>query len=181
VRVAAYVRVSTTRQVQQQTLEQQLERLTAYAHDQGWSLAGENIVRDDGDSGTGLARPGLDRLRDQVHDQAFNRMLITAPDRLARNDVQQMVLLDEFTHQGCQVAFVERPMSDDPHDQLPLQMRGTVAEYERYADIGIALLEVGSLGPSCGLGGSLGVQEDVQSMQPGLFGGQVPPVRAQAG
>jgi len=31
-------------------------------------------------------------------------------------------------------------MSADPHDQLLLQIRGAVAEYERYADIGIALV-----------------------------------------
>ena len=130
-RVAAYVRVSTTRQVQQQTIEQQLSRLSAHAHEQGWVLAEEHIFRDDGYSGTSLARPGLDRLRDQVHYRAFDRVLITAPDRLARNYVQQMVLLDEFTRHGCQVDFLERPMSDDPHDQLLLQIRGAVAEYER--------------------------------------------------
>src|SRR5262249_28707603 len=31
----------------------------------------------------------------------------------------------------CQVEFVDRPMSQDPHDQLLLQIRGAVAEYER--------------------------------------------------
>jgi site-specific DNA recombinase len=29
------------------------------------------------------------------------------------------------------VVFLERPMSRDPHDQLLLQIRGAVAEYER--------------------------------------------------
>ena len=29
------------------------------------------------------------------------------------------------------VEFIERPMSDDPHDQLVLQIRAAVAEYER--------------------------------------------------
>ena len=32
---------------------------------------------------------------------------------------------------GCQVEFLDRPMSDDPNDQLLLQIRGAVAEYER--------------------------------------------------
>jgi site-specific DNA recombinase len=130
-RVAAYVRVSTTRQVQQQTIEQQVSRLSAYAHEQGWVLAEEDIFRDDGYSGTSLARPGLDRLRDQVHYRAFDRVLVTAPDRLARNYVQQMVLLDEFARHSCSVDFLERPMSADPHDQLLLQIRSAVAEYER--------------------------------------------------
>ena len=29
------------------------------------------------------------------------------------------------------VQFLDRPMSQDPHDQLLLQIRGAVAEYER--------------------------------------------------
>src|SRR6516165_6471992 len=43
----------------------------------------------------------------------------------------QMLLVDELTQRGCRVEFVERPMSDDPHDQLLLQIRSAVAEYER--------------------------------------------------
>jgi site-specific DNA recombinase len=42
-----------------------------------------------------------------------------------------MLLIDELAQRGCQVEFLERPMSDDPHDQLLLQIRGAVAEYER--------------------------------------------------
>src|SRR5438477_12059620 len=37
----------------------------------------------------------------------------------------------ELEQGGCQVEFVDRPMSQDPHDQLLLQIRGAVAEYER--------------------------------------------------
>ncbi|MCW2239035.1 site-specific DNA recombinase [Azospirillum canadense] len=58
-------------------------------------------------------------------------MLVTAPDRLARNDVHQMVLLEEWARFGCIAEFLDRPMSDDPHDHLLLQIRGAVAEYER--------------------------------------------------
>jgi site-specific DNA recombinase len=42
-----------------------------------------------------------------------------------------MLLVEEFEQGGCQVEFVDRPMSQDPHDQLLLQIRGAVAEYER--------------------------------------------------
>jgi len=62
---------------------------------------------------------------------AFECVVITAPDRFARNYVHQMLLVDEFTQHGCRGEFVERPMRDDPHDQLLLQIRSAVAEYER--------------------------------------------------
>ena len=130
--VALYARVSTTRQQQHQTIEQQLSRLRAYvATHPDWYVADEHIYRDDGDSGATLKRPGLDRLRDRVAMAAVECVLITAPDRLARNYVHQMLLVDELTQRGCRGEFVERPMSDDPHDQLLLQIRSAVAEYER--------------------------------------------------
>ena len=57
--------------------------------------------------------------------------MLTSPDRLARNYVHQMVLVEEWERCGCRVEFLDRPMSQDPHDQLLLQIRGAVAEYER--------------------------------------------------
>jgi site-specific DNA recombinase len=133
-RVAIYGRVSTSHQVDHQTIEQQLGRLSAHVHAhaaEGWSLDPAHVFRDDGYSGATLARPGLDCLRDAVKGREIDRVLVTAPDRLARNYVHQMVLLEEWAQAGCAAAFLDRPMSDDPHDHLLLQIRGAVAEYER--------------------------------------------------
>jgi len=130
-KVAMYVRVSTQRQALTQTLEQQLDRLREQSQAQGWPWCEEHIFRDDGYSGASLRRPGLDCLRDQVRAGAFDRVIITAPDRLARNYVHQVLLIEELEHGGCHVEFVDHPMSQDPHDQLLLQIRGAVAEYER--------------------------------------------------
>jgi site-specific DNA recombinase len=133
-RVAIYGRVSTGHQVEHQTIEQQIDRLTAHVaahHAEGWTLDPTHLFRDDGYSGAVLARPGLDRLRDAVKGREVDRVLVTAPDRLARNYVHQMVLLEEWARAGCAAEFLDRPMSDDPHDHLLLQIRGAVAEYER--------------------------------------------------
>jgi site-specific DNA recombinase len=130
-RVAVYARVSTTRQAQAQTIEQQLDRLRAAVAERGWVLDGQHVYRDDGYSGAGLGRPGLDRLRDHAALADLDVVLVTAPDRLARNYVHQVLLIDELAGRGCQVEFLDRPMSNDPHDQLLLQIRGAVAEYER--------------------------------------------------
>ncbi|HMQ34767.1 MAG TPA: recombinase family protein [Chloroflexaceae bacterium] len=131
-RIALYARVSTGRQQQTHTIEQQLTRLRNYVTTQpDWSLAPEHIFCDDGFSGAKLKRPGLDHLRDQAALGAFDLVLLTAPDRLARNYVHQMLLLEELERAHCPVQFLDRPVSDDPHDQLVLQIRGAVAEYER--------------------------------------------------
>jgi site-specific DNA recombinase len=130
--IALYARVSTRGQQQTQTIDQQLERLQAYAATHpDWQISAEHIYRDDGFSGAKLNRPGLDRLRDHARAARFSHVLITAPDRLARTYVHQVLLIDELHQLGCSIEFVERPMSDDPHDQLLLQIRGAVAEYER--------------------------------------------------
>lgn len=131
IQVAVYVRVSTLTQAQAQTIEQQLQRLRTHIETQGWQLLDDHIFRDDGHSGASLNRPGLDKLRDAVRWGEIERLLITDPDRLARKYVHQMILLEEFARFGCQVEFLDRPMSEDPHDQLLLQIRGAVAEYER--------------------------------------------------
>ena len=133
-RVAVYARVSTTRQAQAQTIEQQLDRLRAAAAERGWELDEQHVYRDDGYSGASLSRPGLDRLRDHAALADLDVVLVTAPDRLARNYVHQVLLIEELAGHGCQVEFLDRPMSDDPHDQLLLQIRGAVAEYERTPD-----------------------------------------------
>ncbi|MBA2390413.1 MAG: recombinase family protein, partial [Geodermatophilaceae bacterium] len=130
-RVAIYVRVSTQRQAQTQTIDQQLERLKRVAADRQWALPDDHVFRDDGYSGASLRRPGLDKLRDLAALAKLDRILITDPDRLARNYVHQVLLMEELQRHGAQVEFADRPLSNDPQDQLLLQIRGAVAEYER--------------------------------------------------
>ena len=130
-RAAVYARVSTTRQAQAQGIEQQLDRLRAAVTERGWELEDQHVYRDDGYSGARLGRPGLDRLRDHAALAELDVVVVAAPDRLARNYVHQVLLIDELAGHGCRVEFLDRPMSSDPHDQLLLQIRGAVAEYER--------------------------------------------------
>lgn len=124
-KIALYIRVSTHYQMQNQTIEQQLERLrTAVVDHPEWELVDEHVYRDDGYTGAKLNRPGLDHLRDAARMAAFEIVLVTAPDRLARKYVHQVLLIEELNQLGCRVEFLERPMKeDDPHDQLLLQIR----------------------------------------------------------
>ena len=71
-----------------------------------------------------LDREALDALRDKAKIRDLDAVVVLCPDRLARNYVHQMVLMEEFEKCGCRVEFVERPMSSEPDDQLLLQIRG---------------------------------------------------------
>ena len=91
-RIAIYSRVSTRHPVEHQTIEQQLDRLTAHVQmhaAEGWVVDPTHIFRDEGSSGAVLARSGLDRLRDAVKGHEIDRVLVPTPDRRARNSVHQ--------------------------------------------------------------------------------------------
>ena len=130
-RAAIYARVSTEKQGRDQTIDSQLEALRGWAAAHGHELEKHHVFIDEGYSGSRLDRPALDRLRDAAREGEFDVVAVYSPDRLARRYAYQVLLLEEFRRAGCQVEFVHRPISDDPHDQLLLQIQGAVAEYER--------------------------------------------------
>jgi site-specific DNA recombinase len=130
-RAAIYARVSTERQERQQTIDSQLDLLRAWARSADHDLSEDHVFRDEGYSGARLDRPGLDALRDTVRDREVDIIGVLSPDRLARKYAYQVLLLEEFRRAGGMVAFVNHAISDDPGDQLLLQIQGAVAEYER--------------------------------------------------
>jgi site-specific DNA recombinase len=65
---------------------------------------------------------------------------VHCPARLARQYAHQALLLDELARVGVEVRFLNRSVGETPEDQLLLQVQGMIAEYERYADIGIAFV-----------------------------------------
>jgi site-specific DNA recombinase len=130
-RAAIYARVSTPRQGREQTIESQLAALKSWAGETGHELSPENVYTDEGYSGSRLDRPGLDALRDGAEDGSFEVVGVLSPDRLARKYAYQVLLLEEFRRSGCEIMFVDHPISDDPNDQLLLQIQGAIAEYER--------------------------------------------------
>ena len=130
-RTALYARVSTERQERLQTIDSQFTALRAWVAAGDHQLAEQHVFRDEGYSGARLDRPGLDGLRDAVRDGAVEHVVVLSPDRLARRYAYQVLLLEEFRRAGCQVTFLQHPISDDPNDQLLLQIQGAIAEYER--------------------------------------------------
>lgn len=130
-RAALYARVSTERQERYQTIDSQLAALCAWAATGSHVVADEHVFRDEGYSGSRIDRPGLDALRDAVRDGAIGIVAVLTPDRLARRYAYQVLLLEEFRRAGVEVVFLQHPISDDPNDQLLLQIQGAIAEYER--------------------------------------------------
>jgi site-specific DNA recombinase len=130
-KAAIYARVSTDKQGRDQTVDSQLEALRRWATAHGHELKDDHVYIDEGYSGARLDRPALDRLRDAAREGEFDVLGVYSPDRLARHYAYQVLLLEELRKAACAVEFIQRPISDDPHDQLLLQIQGAIAEYER--------------------------------------------------
>jgi site-specific DNA recombinase len=130
-KAAIYARVSTEKQGREQTVDSQLDALRRWATAHGHELKDDHVYIDEGYSGARLDRPALDRLRDAAREGEFDVLGVYSPDRLARRYAYQVLLLEELRRAACDVEFIERPISDDPHDQLLLQIQGAIAEYER--------------------------------------------------
>ena len=139
-KAALYARVSTERQAERGTIGSQVQALRAHVAAAGDELAAE--YRDNGHSGARLDRPGLDALRDAAEAGLFEVVWCLSPDRLARSYAYQVLIADELARFGVRLRFTDAPGldEDDPQAKLLTQVQGVIAEYERYADIGIALI-----------------------------------------
>src|SRR3954465_466176 len=130
-RVAIYARVSSEQQAQQDTIASQLEAIERRIRDDSLDCDPELRFIDDGVSGTWLARPGLERLRDQAAAGAIDRLYVLDPDRFSRKYAYQVLLLEELARCGVEVVFLRNPPGREPEQALLLQVQGIIAEYER--------------------------------------------------
>src|SRR6266851_6272066 len=76
-------------------------------------------------------RPALERWRDVIAAGAVDRVSVHSPDRLARTDASQVVLVEECRRAGVEVIFLNRALGQSPEDALLLQVQGMIAESER--------------------------------------------------
>ena len=130
-RAALYARGSTEKQEREETVASQVDLLSKAAAAVGYDIAPTSVFIDEGVSGPRLDRPALDRLRDLVAEGAFEVLLVTVPDRLARRYAYQVLLIEECRRCGCEVVFVQQTLGTSPEEQMLVQMQGVFAEYER--------------------------------------------------
>ena len=130
-RAALYARVSSEQQAQQGTIESQVEMLKQRIQADGLIVDDELCFIEDGYTGSTLARPALERLRDIAWAGGFQRLYVHSPDRLARKYAWQMILVEELNRSGVELVFLNHSIGDSAEDALLLQVQGVIAEYER--------------------------------------------------
>src|SRR3989338_10874158 len=127
--IATYARVSTSAQEEQQTIQNQINSLQEFAQKNSYTIVEE--YTDDGWSGDILARPALDKLRQDAKNKVWEAVLIYDPDRLARRYSYQELVMDELKEAGIEIMFITVSAPKNPEDKILHGVRGLFAEYER--------------------------------------------------
>jgi site-specific DNA recombinase len=128
-RLALYARVSTEEQREGQTIDSQVAELERFARENAWQITG--IYKDEGWSGAVMARPELDRLRDDAQKAVFEAVLINDVDRLARDVAHLGVIKQDLERKGVKVIFRKLPSDASPMHNLMVNILGSFAEFER--------------------------------------------------
>lgn len=128
-RVALYARVSTEEQREGQTIDSQIAELEKFASQKDWVVL--NVYRDEGWSGSVLARPELDRLRDDAAKKLFHAVIVNDVDRLARDVTHLGLVKRDLERHGVRLVFPKLPFEANPNSAFMMNILGSFAEFER--------------------------------------------------
>lgn len=130
-RAAIYMRVSTARQEEEQTIENQLMELKVRVKADGHELRDNLIYKDEGWSGAILQRPDLDRLRADARDGKFDVLYSYDRGRVSRKFVHQEIILDELRSCGIEYISLHDINGTSPEEMLMGNVMGLFHEYEK--------------------------------------------------
>ena len=128
-RVALYARVSTEEQREGQTIDSQIAELEKFTQQKGWVVL--NVYKDEGWSGSVLARPELDRLRDDAAKKLFHAVVVNDVDRLARDVTHLGLIKRDLERHGVRLVFPKLPFESNPNSAFMMNILGSFAEFER--------------------------------------------------
>ena len=130
VRTAIYTRVSTTKQEDGTSPTMQEKRCREEADRRGWEVA---AVWHDSISGTKESRPHLDEMLAAGRRGDFQAVVVYDLDRLARDELTQLLIRRELTEVGLRLVALNLPGGDLDSDEsvLTAGVLGSVAAYEK--------------------------------------------------
>src|ERR671921_283913 len=124
-RVVLYTRVSTDEQSKSgYSLEDQLDKLEAHAHQQGWEVVAR--IKDDGYSGSDPTRPGLLEVLRLAEEGKLDAALAAKRDRFYRSRLLRLATDQDLEDHGVRLLAL-----DDTGHMMGDSMLDTFAEWER--------------------------------------------------
>jgi site-specific DNA recombinase len=130
-RAIFYARVSSEGQVDNTSIDMQVERGKAYAISQGWTL--DQIFIDGGESGKSTDRTHFQEMVSYIQGNPVDVLLTFKLDRLSRNLKDLLIFIDDtLDPKGIALQSVtENFNTQSAEGRLFLQMLGSFAEFER--------------------------------------------------
>jgi DNA invertase Pin-like site-specific DNA recombinase len=128
--VCLYARVSTPRQGERHTVQNQLADLREFAKTKGLSVAAEYV--DEGVSGSKESRPQLDSMMVHLREGRYESVVVWSYDRFARSVRHLVAVLEEFRELG--VGFLSLQQGIDtrtPAGRFAFHIFASGAEFER--------------------------------------------------
>ena len=129
-RAFTYARVSGPDQTRGTSVESQVKLCTDAALAEGYLVRPEDILTEQF-TGSVMDRPVLNKARAIAAAGEHGAVFILAPDRLSRNPIHLLTLIEDFASKGVAVRFVHGVSDDSPEGQLLLFVEGYVARKER--------------------------------------------------
>ena len=130
-RAACYVRVSTENQLENYSIEEQIERLEAYCSAKDWDI--HKVYTDGGYSGGNTERPALKKMIDDIHKNKIDVVLVYKLDRLSRSQKDTLTLIeDEFLNNNVEfVSMSENFDTSTPFGRAMIGILSVFAQLEK--------------------------------------------------
>lgn len=131
VHVGCYVRVSTENQIENYSIEEQMERLKAYCSAKDWTIY--KIYTDPGYSGGNTNRPALQQMLQDVHTGRLDMIAVYKLDRLSRSQKDTLTLIeDEFIAHNVEfVSMSENFDTSTPFGRAMIGILSVFAQLEK--------------------------------------------------
>jgi len=126
IRAGCYVRVSTENQIENYSIEEQIDRLKAFCYAKGWTVV--KFYTDAGYSGGNTDRPALKQMLQDIAGKKIDSVVVYKLDRLSRSQKDTLMLIeDEFLAHG--VNFISMSENFDTSTAFGKAMIGMLSVF----------------------------------------------------
>ena len=132
-KTAIYIRVSTTQQIDRDSLKTQEERLSQYCNAQNYKIY--KIYKDQGISAKDTKRPAFEALMQDIKEKKFETVVVTRLDRVTRSLKDLINLMELFQQHNIKlVSLTESIDTTGPMGRFVINLLGSIAQLEREID-----------------------------------------------
>ncbi len=130
-----YVRVSTTQQIDRDSLKTQEERLRQYCKAQGFEIYKNKPYKDEGISAKDTKRPAFEELMKDIEAGRIQVVIVTRLDRVTRSLKDLIELMETLQQHNVKlVSLTESIDTTGPMGRFIINLLGSIAQLEREID-----------------------------------------------